>query len=324
MKAVVCRQFGPPEELVIIEVDNPIAGEGQLVIDVKAAAVTFPDTLIIQNKYQYKADLPFTPGGEITGVVSQVGSNAQGFSVGDRVKASAGQVGGFAEQLLVSTTSVSKIPNTVSFAQSLGVLYTYGTAYYALKYRANIKQGDNLLVLGAAGGVGLAAIELGKLEGARVIAAASNREKLAMCQSRGADAVINYSIDNIKERGMELTNGQGFDVIMDCVGGDYAEAALRAITWNGCFLVVGFTAGIPVIPLNLALLKSCHITGVFLGREFERSPEFKQSLFSELISYISSGKLQPLISKRYSLDEVQLALKDMLERKVIGRVIIEP
>jgi NADPH:quinone reductase len=324
MKAVVCRQFGPPEELVIAEVDNPIAGEKQIVVEVKAAAVTFPDALIIQDKYQYKAELPFTPGGEISGVVSQVGSQVQGFAIGDRVKASAGQVGGFAEQLLVPMASVSKLPEDASFGESLGLLYTYGTAYYGLKYRANIQAGESLLVLGAAGGVGLAAVELGKLMGAHVIAAASSDDKLAICQSLGAQEVINYSTEDLKKRSKALTDGKGIDVIMDCVGGDYAEAALRAIAWEGRFLVVGFTAGVPAMPLNLALLKSCQIIGVFLGAQLQRNPDFKELLLGELTTYASSGKLNPLISKRYPLQEAPLALRDMLERKVVGRVIIEP
>ncbi len=324
MRAVICKQFGPPEELVIAEVDNPIAAEGQIVVDIKAAAVTFPDALIIQDKYQYKAQLPFTPGGEIAGVVSQVGDEVKGFNIGDRVKASAGQTGGFAEQLLVPVTSATKLPGGASFAESLGLLYTYGTAYYGLKYRANIQPGETLLVLGAAGGVGLAAVELGKLMGARVIAAASNDDKLAICQSRGAENVINYSTEDLKEQSKALTDGQGIDVVMDCVGGDHAEAALRAIAWEGRFLVVGFTAGVPAMPLNLALLKSCQIIGVFLGAQLQRNPEFKQLLLNELTAYASSGKLQPLISKRYSLEEAPMALRDMLERRVVGRVIIEP
>lgn len=324
MKAVICKQFGPPEDLVIAEVNSPIAGEGQIVVDVKAAAVTFPDALIVQNKYQYKAEPPFTPGGEISGVISQIGDQVEGFSIGDRVKASAGQVGGFAEQLLVPMAAVSKLHENASFAQSLGLLYTYGTAYYALKYRAKIQAGETLLVLGAAGGVGLAAVELGKLMGARVIAAASSDEKLAVCQSLGAEQVINYGTENLKQRCKALTDGQGVNVVMDCVGGDYAEAALRAIAWEGRFLVIGFTAGVPAMPLNLALLKSCQIIGVFLGAQLQRNPEFKHLLLSELIVYESSGKLHPVISKRYPLEEAPLALRDMLDRKAVGRIIIEP
>ena len=324
MKAVICKQFGPPEELVIVNVDNLIAGENQIVIDIKAAAVTFPDALIIQDKYQYKAKLPFIPGGEISGVISQIGRRVQGFIIGDRVTGSAGQTGGFAEQLLVSATSVNKIPDSMNYAQSLGLLYTYGTAYYGLKYRSNIKLGESLLILGAAGGVGSAAIELGKLMGARVIAAASSEKKLAMCKSLGADDVINYSRENLKDRCKALTDGKGVNVVMDCVGGDYAEAALRGLAWDGRFLVVGFTAGVPVMPLNLALLKSCQIIGVFLGAKLERDPDFKKLLTDELTTFVSSGKLQPFISKRYSLEQAPLALNDMLERKIMGRVIIEP
>ncbi len=324
MKAVVCKQFGPPEDLVIEEVDDPKAGDGQLVVDVKAAAVTFPDSLVIEDKYQFKATPPFIPGGEVGGVVSEVGPGVEGFAVGDRVTSSAGIVGGFAEKLAVHAAAARKIPDGSDFGEATGMLYAYGTAYYGLKHRGDLQKGETLLVLGAAGGVGMAAIEIGKLMGARVIAAASRDEKLAVCREHGADEVINYASENLKERAKELTGGQGADVVFDCVGGDYAEAALRAIAWGGRFLVIGFTAGIPKVPFNLALLKSCQIVGVFLGAMVSREPETRESIERDLLDFVSSGRLKPFVSKRYPLERAPQALRDMLDRKVVGKIVVEP
>lgn len=324
MKAVVCKQFGPPEDLVIEEIDDPKAGDGQLVVDVKAAAVTFPDSLVIEDKYQFKATPPFTPGGEVGGVVSEVGPGVEGFAVGDRVTSSAGIIGGFAEKLAVQAAAARKIPDGADFGEATGMLYAYGTAYYGLKHRGALQKGETVLVLGAAGGVGMAAIEIAKLMGARVIAAASRDEKLAVCREHGADEVINYASENLKERAKELTGGQGADVVFDCVGGDYAEAALRAIAWGGRFLVVGFTAGIPKVPFNLALLKSCQIVGVFLGAMVSREPETRDSIERDLLDFVSSGRLKPFVSKRYPLEQAPQALRDMLDRKVVGKVVVEP
>jgi NADPH2:quinone reductase len=324
VRAVVCKQFGPPEDLVIEEMDDPAAGEGQIVVDVKAAAVTFPDSLVIEDKYQFKAQPPFVPGGEVGGVVSEVGPGVEGFAVGDRVTCSAGIVGGFAEKLAVAAFSARKIPNGTDFGEATGLLYAYGTAYYGLKHRGELKEGETLLVLGAAGGVGMAAIEIGKLMGARVIAAASSDEKLAVCRQQGADEVINYDSESLKERAKELTGGKGVNVVFDCVGGDYAEAALRAIGWGGRFLVIGFTAGIPRIPLNLALLKSCQIVGVFLGAMVSREPETRDGIERDLLGFLGSGKLKPYVWKRYPLDHAPQALRDMLDRKVVGKIVIEP
>ncbi|MBW2293897.1 MAG: NADPH:quinone oxidoreductase family protein [Deltaproteobacteria bacterium] len=318
MKAVVCKQFGPPEDLVVEEVDDPVPGEGQLLIDVHAAAVTFPDTLIIEDKYQFKATPPFIPGGEVAGVVSAVGPGVTDFAVGDRVAGSGGVTGGFAERV------ARKLPDEAGFAESTGLLYAYGTGYYGLKYRGDLKAGETLLVLGAAGSVGMAAVELGKLMGATVIAAASREDKLTLCKERGADATINYETENLKERAKELTGGKGVDVVYDAVGGDYAEAALRAIAWNGRFLVIGFTAGIPAVPFNLALLKSCQIVGVFLGAMVGREPETRDAIERDLLKMMASGELRPHISRRYSLEEAPSALRDMLDRKLVGKVVVEP
>jgi NADPH2:quinone reductase len=324
MRAVVCNKFGPPESLAIEELEDPIPGEGQLVIDVRAAAVTFPDALVIEDKYQFKAQPPFTPGGDVAGIVSAVGPGVTDFAVGDRVVGSAGVVGGFAEKVRVLADATRKLEGDAGFAESTGLLYAYGTGYYGLKFRGELQPGETLLVLGAGGGVGMAAVELGKLMGARVIAAASSDEKLALCKERGADEVINYSNENLKERAKELTGGKGVDVVYDVVGGDYAEAAIRAIAWNGRFLVIGFTAGIPAVPFNLALLKSCQIIGVFLGAMASREPETRKIVERDLLGFMASGELRPHISRRYALDEAPQALRDLLDRKVVGKVVVEP
>jgi NADPH2:quinone reductase len=324
MKAVVCKKFGPPENLVVEEVDDPVAGEGQIVIDVAAASVTFPDTLMIEDKYQFKAKTPFIPGGDVAGVVSALGSGVSGFAIGDRVVGSAGLTGGFAEKVAVTARAARKLEGEVGSAESTGLMYAYGTGYYGLKFRGNLQKGETLLVLGAGGSVGMAAVELGKLMGARVIAAASRSDKLALCKERGADEVINYDSENLKERAKELTEGRGVDVIYDAVGGDYAEAALRAIAWQGRFLVIGFTAGIPAVPFNLALLKSCQIIGVFLGAMVSKEPEIRDQVQNDLLAFMASGDLRPHISRRYSLEEVPQALADMRDRKVVGKVVIEP
>ena len=324
MKAVVCKEFGPPEKLSVEEMPDPEAGPGQVVIDVKAAAVTFPDTLMIEDKYQFKATPPFVPGGEVAGIISAVGEGVEGFTEGDRVVGSAGIVGGFAEKAVVPAVSTRKIPDGADFAEATGLLYAYGTGYYGLHYRGQLQPGETLLVLGAGGSVGLAAVELGKMMGARVIAAASSDEKLELCRERGADASINYATENLKERAKALTDGHGCDVVYDAVGGDYAEAALRATAWGGRFLVIGFTAGIPQIPLNLTLLKSCQIVGVFYGAMVAREPETRDAIARDLLQWTAEGQLSPHVSRRYSLDEGPQALRDMIDRKAVGRIVVEP
>ena len=324
MKAVVLKKFGPPEDLVVEEVDDPKAGEGQLIVDVKAAAVTFPDALMLEDKYQFKAAPPYIPGGEVSGVVSEIGAGVTGFELGDRVNGSGGLVGAFAEKVAVSADNTRKLPDDAGYGESTGMLYAYGTGYYGLKYRGDLQAGETLLVLGAGGSVGMAAVELGKLMGARVIAAASREDKLALCKERGADEVINYETDNLKERAKELTGGKGVDVVYDAVGGDYAEQALRAIGWGGRFLVIGFTAGIPAVPFNLALLKSCQIIGVFLGAMVAREPETRDAIERDLLGFMASGELRPHISRSYSLEDAPSALRDMLDRKLVGKVVVEP
>lgn len=328
MKAVVCRQFGPPESLVLEEVPDPTPGPGEVLIEVKAAGVTFPDALVIEDKYQMKATPPFIPGGEAAGVVAAlgegVGAGAADPAVGDRVVASLGLVGAFAERVCVPAASARRIPANVGFAESTGLVYSYGTGYYGLVDRAQLKKGETLLVLGAGGNLGLAAVELGKALGARVIAAASSPEKLALCKERGADETIDYAVEDLKERAKALTDGRGVDIIYDAVGGDYAEAALRAIAWKGRFLVIGFTAGIPRIPLNLALLKGCQIIGVFLGAMLAKEPETRDAVVGAIDELLEAGRLKPHVSRVYTLEEGPQALRDLLERRVLGKVVVAP
>ncbi len=324
MKAIVCKKFGPPEELVLEEIDDPTPGAGELVIETRASTVTFPDALMIEDKYQFKPSLPFIPGGEVAGVVSELGEGVTDFKLGERVIGSTLLVGGFAERVLVKASNTRRLAENLGFAESTGVLYAYGTGYYGLKYRAALQPGETLLILGAAGNVGLAAVELGKSMGARVIAAASSAEKLAVCCDRGADETIDYSKDDLKKRAKELTEGRGVDVIFDCIGGDYAESALRAIAWNGRFLVIGFTAGIPLLPLNLTLLKSCQVIGVFYGAMVSREPHIRDEIARDLDAMATEGRLNPYVSGRYSLEDAPQALRALLDRKVTGKVVIEP
>lgn len=324
MKAVVCTEFGPPEGLSIQEVDAPAIGEGQLLIDVKASPVTFPDTLMLEDKYQFKAPVPYVPGGEVAGFVSAMAAGVSGFAVGDRVVATCGVSGGFAEQAAVKAADARLLPDAVGFAESTGLGYAHGTTYYALKERGRLAPGETLLVLGAGGHLGVSAIELGKLMGATVIAAASTNEKLEVCRSAGADFTINYAEEDLKVRAKELTGGAGCDVIYDPVGGEYSEAALRASAWGGRFLVIGFTAGIPSIPLNLTLLKSCSIVGVFYGAMAAKEPELHTALMDELVQFIADGSLTPRVSERYSLDESPIALRRLMGRKATGKIVIEP
>jgi NADPH2:quinone reductase len=324
MKAVVCKAFGPPEELVVESMDDPVAGPQQLLVDVSAAAVIFPDTLMLEGKYQYSAAPPYVPGGEVAGVVIGVGDGVTGWSVGDRVLGALGATGGYAELAAISAASARRLPESVDFAAAAGLNYAYGTTLYALQHRAALREGETLLILGAGGSVGLSAVEIGKIMGARVIAAASTEEKLDVCRQRGADETINYSTEDLKNRAKELTDGKGVDVVYDCVGGDYAEQALRAIAWEGRFLVIGFTAGIPSIPLNLTLLKSCQIVGVFYGAMTAREPARAAEISDRLIDWLASGKLQPYVSARYPLDRAGEALRSMMDRTVVGKVVIAP
>jgi NADPH2:quinone reductase len=324
VKALLCKAFGPVDSLVVEEIPSPEPGAKQLVIEVKAAGVNFPDALIVQGKYQFKPPFPFSPGGELAGIVRKVGSAVTTFNPGDAVMAITGH-GAFAEEALVDASRAIPLPGDANLEAAAAFMFAHGTSYHALMDRAALRAGETLLVLGAAGGVGLAAVELGKLMGARVIAAASSEEKLALCRSRGAEATINYATEDLRERVKALTDGRGVDVVYDPVGGPYSELALRSIAWGGRFLVVGFAAGeIPKIPLNLALLKGCSIVGVFWGDFTRREPERNAANIQELLGWLQSGRVSPLISARYPLERAVEALRDVLDRKVTGKAVIVP
>jgi NADPH2:quinone reductase len=324
MKAVLCKALGSPESLVVEEVESPAPGPGQVVISVKACGVNFPDTLIIQGKYQFQPPLPFSPGSEVAGIVKEVGTGVTSVKIGDRVMASSAY-GGFAEEFVADSDKLIPLPDGIDFDIASAFTMTYGTSLYALKDRANLQPGERLLVLGAAGGIGLASIELGALLGAQVIAAASTEEKLQVCRRSGASEVINYGEQDLKERIRELTRGQGVDVVVDPVGGDYSEAALRGMAWNGRFLVIGFTAGsIPRVPLNLALLKGCSIVGVFWGSFVAREPQHNQENLQQLLGWLQEGKLKPHISARYPLERAADALDAITNRSVTGKIVLLP
>ncbi len=306
------------------EVDDPRPAAEELLVRVAASAVTFPDTLMLEDKYQFKATPPYIPGGEVSGVVAALGDGVEGWAVGDRVVGGLGTIGGYAELAAVPARAARRVPDSVDLAVVAGLNYAYGTGMYGLKHRGGLRAGETLLVLGAGGAVGLAAVELGRLLGARVIAAASSVEKLELCRQRGADETIDYSIDDLKTRAKALTDGHGVDVVYDCVGGERAEQALRAIAWEGRFLVIGFAAGIPSIPLNLALLKSCQIVGVFYGAMTARDPALNMSIGEELISLVATGDLRPHIAGRYPLERAGEALRLLIDRKAVGKVVVTP
>lgn len=322
MKALICFHFGLPENLEVGELSDPQPGPDQVLIEVEACGVNFPDILLIQNKYQFKPELPFSPGGEVAGKIIGIGENVENFRIGDPVLAFCGW-GGFAEKVAVDSDRVFAMPPGLSAEVAATTLYTYGTSYHALKDRANLQPGETLLVLGAAGGVGLAAVELGKLMGANVIAAASSEEKLALCKEKGASATINYEREDLKMRIKELTGGKGVDVIYDPVGGKYTEAALRGIAWKGRYLIVGFANGeIPQIPMNLPLLKGCSIMGVFWGQFSKLEPKTSFQNILQLVHWIHEGKIKQHISKRYTLEESPEALTALLERKMLGKGVV--
>ncbi len=323
MKALVCREHGLPDKLDLVDDwPEPDVGEHDVLIDVRAAGLNFPDVLIIQGKYQFQPDLPFIPGGECAGVVAAVGDKVTRFKPGDKVISSTG-AGAFCARIAANEHTVSTMPGGLSFEQAAGISITYFTSYYALKQRAGLRPGETLLVLGAAGGVGATAIELGKLMGAKVIAAASSDEKLAFCKQLGADEVINYSATSLKDAVKELTGGRGVDVVYDPVGGDYAEPAVRSMAWNGRYLVIGFASGpIPKIPLNLTLLKGCSIVGVFWGRFTGEEPEVHRRNVAELTELFESGKLSPVVTEVYPLEQYRDAYNCMIERRARGKVIM--
>ena len=322
MRAVVCKAFGPPESLVVEDVPDPVPGRGQVLIDVAACSVTFPDVLMIQDLYQFKPGLPFTPGTDVAGTISALGEGVTGLEVGTRVMAGVG-AGGMAERAVASASSVVPLPDGVDLVTAPGFLYAYGTSHHALKDRAQLRAGETLVVLGAAGGVGMAAVELGALAGARVIAAASSAERLALCREHGATDTINYATEDLKSAIRDLTGGRGADVVYDAVGGPYSEPALRSTAWNGRFLVIGFAAGdIPKIALNLPLLKGCSIVGVFYGAFTANEPERQRENVAELLAWWRDGKLDPYVSATYPLQHAPDALRALADRKVMGKVVV--
>jgi len=322
MKAVVCTEYGGPEKLVVQDFDSPTVGPGQVKIDVKAAGVNYPDTLVIQGKYQFRPEPPFVPGGEVSGVISDVGEGVDHLKVGDRVLSLLLQHGGYAEQVVTDAIAAVPIPETMPFDEAAGFLMTYGTTYHALRQRGKLMPGETLAVLGAAGGTGLTAVELGKVMGAKVIACASSDDKLALAKDYGADLLINYSDGSLKDMLKEATNGKGVDVIYDPVGGDYCEPAFRAIAWKGRFLVIGFVAGIPKLPTNLALLKGADVVGVFWGGFTMREPEANLRNTKELLQLYADGKIKPHISEHFTLDQGPEAIAHLAARKAKGKVVI--
>jgi NADPH2:quinone reductase len=328
MKALISTKPGPPESLELAELPDPVAGEGEVVIAVKAAGVNFPDSLIIEDKYQFKPERPFAPGGEVAGVIESVGAGVAHLKPGQRVIGSIGW-GGFAEKVKAQAARVLPIPDAMPFDEASAFILTYGTSYYALKDRGLLKAGETLLILGAAGGVGVAAIELGKAMGARVVGAASSEEKAAFAKECGADATVIYPPGAFaKEQAKALSedfkqvSGGGADVIYDAVGGDYCEPALRAMNWNGRYLVIGFPAGIPTPPLNLTLLKSSSIVGVFWGASVAREPKLHEQNVRELFKLYGEGKIKPRISARYPLAEGGKAIRALMDRSATGKLVV--
>ncbi|MBR9842747.1 MAG: NADPH:quinone oxidoreductase family protein [Rhodobacteraceae bacterium] len=324
MKAVMCEEFGPPELLQLRDIEAPQPGKGQVRIRVEACGVNFPESLIIQNKYQFKVNLPFTPGGEVAGVVDAVGEGVTGYAPGDAVMAMA-LTGGYAEQIVVDEDAIMPRPDAMPSEIAAGFTMTYGTSMHALKQRAQLREGETLLVLGAGGGVGLAAVEIGKAMGATVIAAASSQEKLEAAKRAGADHGINYSEEDLRGRIKEITKGRGVDVFYDPVGGDMFETCLRSMAWGGRALVVGFAAGeIPKVAVNLTLLKGCAIVGVFWGAFRKIEPKEDEANFAQLFKWFEEGKLKPQVSKAYPLAEAGEALSALVNRAVVGKVILVP
>jgi NADPH2:quinone reductase len=322
MKAVLCKRFGLPESLVVEDIPSPKVSSARVIVSVKACGVNFPDTLMIQGKYQYQPDFPFSPGAEIAGVVKDVGSGVTGIAVGDRVFAFI-RSGGFSEEVSVPADKIFHMPDKMDFKIASGFIMTYGTSYYALKHRAQLKSGETLLVLGAAGGVGLAAVELGKIMGAQVIASASTDDKLMVCKKSGADELINYSTQDFRSVISKITNGKGVDIVCDPVGGEITEKALRCTGWKGRYMVMGFASGkIPRIALNLPLLKGNSVIGVFWSDFIRREKEIYICVLQELISWFLQGKLDPLVSKVYPLEQANLALEDIIQRRVTGKIVL--
>jgi len=324
MRAVLCTHYGPPNELELADIPKPKAAAGEAVVRVKAAALNFFDTLIIAGKYQHKPPFPFSPASEFAGIVESVGTGITDIAVGDRVVGNMGW-GAAREAVAIEAHQLAKLPDTLDFERAAGLSVTYGTTLYALRERAQLKPGETLVVLGASGGTGLAAIELGKMMGARVIACASSDEKLAFARAHGADETVNYGRENLREALKSLGGEHGVDVVYDPVGGPYAEPAVRSLAWLGRYLVVGFAAGeIPKIPLNLTLLKSCDIRGVFWGAWTKREPQLQRALMTDLARWCAEGRLSAHVHAVYPLSEIAAALNAITDRKVMGKIVLRP
>ena len=329
MKALLSNAAGGPHTLTLGELDLPIASEGEVRIRVRACGVNFPDSLIIEDKYQFRPERPFAPGGEVAGEIDSVGPGVDDFAAGDRVVALTNW-GGMAEQVVTTAKRCVLMPDNMSFDEGAGLIFTYGTSLHALRQRAEIAPGETLLVLGAAGGVGLSAVELGHALGARVVAAASTEEKVELARSRGADVGIVYPRGPFDNSGTKALANQfkqavgknGADVVYDAVGGDYAEAALRATAWRGRFLVIGFPAGIPKMPLNLVLLKGCAVVGVFWGAFTDRELEANRANNQELMRLYADGQIRPYVSKRYALSDGGQGIADLAERRAMGKIVV--
>jgi NADPH2:quinone reductase len=324
MKAVLCTRLGGPDDLELRDLPDPVAGPGQAVVRVAAAALNFFDTLIIAGKYQTKPELPFSPAAEFAGTVESVGPGVSAVAPGERV---AGYMshGAARERVAVPADNLIKLPPDLDVERAAGIIVTYGTSYYALKDRAGLKAGETLAVLGASGGVGLAAVELGKIMGARVIACASSDDKLVFARQHGADDVVNYATENLREGLRRLGGPRGIDVVYDPVGGVHAEAALRSLGWEGRFLVVGFAAGeIPKLPLNLVLLKSCDVRGIFWGSWIAREPAAHRANTAELFAWCAAGKLSAHVHAAYPLEQAAAALRALADRQAMGKVILRP
>ena len=324
MRAVLCTHFGPPSDLELADIPAPKAAAGEAVVRVKAAALNFFDTLIIAGKYQHKPPFPFSPASEFAGVVESVGPEVTDIAVGDRVVGNMGW-GAAREAVAIESHQLAKLPEALDFERAAGLTVTYGTTLYALRERAQLKAGETLAVLGASGGTGLAAIELGKMMGARVIACASSDEKLVFARAHGADETVNYGREDLRDALKRLGGEHGIDVVYDPVGGPYAEPAVRSLAWLGRYLVVGFAAGeIPKIPLNLTLLKSCDIRGVFWGAWTKREPQLQRALMTDLARWCAEGKLSAHVHAVYPLSEIATALNAIADRKVMGKIVLRP
>ncbi len=323
MRALLCNDYGPPESLTFEDIDDPVAGANQVLVDIKAAAINFPDVLVIAGKYQVKLPPPFIPGNEAAGVIASLGEGVSNFKVGDKVIITTPEGGAFAEKYAADVSTVGRMPNGLSFEQGAGFTVTYSTSYHALKQCAQLQAGETVLVLGAAGGVGITAVELAKAMGANVIAAASSDEKLAFAKAAGADEVINYSRASLKDTVKEMTGGAGANVVYDPVGGELAQQAIRATARNGRYLVVGFASGdIPSFPANIALLKEASIIGVWWGPWAARNPREQLANVQQLSQLIADGSIEPRVDKSYAIDDFVAAFRAITERRAMGKVIL--